>query len=123
MTEESSQAAVGREGCLTRISRWATAPLVIPLLTGLSFATSTVFALACFGGRGFIRGFIEGGGWGMAVILLIPGIGLGFLLRRAVMRIRDAGRFRRDIWVVVGEGLAWLVAGFVQWMLCVFLSI
>ena len=43
MAHESLPAGVRPEGRLAPISRRATAPLVIPLLTGLSFAASTVF--------------------------------------------------------------------------------
>lgn len=119
MAEETLQAGVEPEDRLARLSRWATAALVIPLLTGLSFAASTVFGFVYSGGRGFIEDVV----WPLAIILLIPGIGLGFPLRRVVIRIRDTGRFRRDIWVVVGVGLAWILAGFVQSMLFIFSSI
>ena len=50
----------------------------------------------------------------MSIVCLILGFGLGFPLRRAVMRIRATGRPRAGIWVVLGVGLAWIVAGFVQ---------
>lgn len=119
MAGKNPQAGVEPEGYLARVSRWATTPWVIPLLSGLSFAASTVFAFESTVGPGFFEDVV----WPLAIILSIPGIGLGFPLRRAVIRIRDTGRFRPDIWVVVGIGLAWTLAGFVQSMLFIFSSI
>jgi hypothetical protein len=123
MTEESSQAAVGREGCLIRISRWATAPLVIPLLTGLSFAASTVLAFAGTGVQGY--SFFQGKDLdqlSMMRFCLILGIGLGFPLRGAMVRIRDTGLSTRAILVMVGVWLAWGLALFVQWSVLIFNS-
>jgi uncharacterized RDD family membrane protein YckC len=116
MAQESSQPSVRPEGRLATISRWATAFPVIPLLTGLTFAASTVFACVAAGAGDWLLSML-----GFAIPLLIVGIGLGFLLRRAMMRIRDSGRPGPRIWVVVGVGLVWILAFFGQFVIFAFL--
>jgi cation transport ATPase len=123
MTQVDSQASGPPEGRLAAMSRWATAPLVIPLLTGLSFVGSTVFAFVTFW-----QGFFGDEGKDlrvlpMAILCLIVGICLGFPLRRTMMRIRDEGQPRADNWVVVGVALAWLLLLFVQYTIFYALSL
>jgi len=114
MARESSQAALEPEGCLARMSRWATAFLVIPMLTGLSFAASTIFFyLTCFP-PGFSH---DPEALPIPIVCFVLGVGLGFLLRRVMIRVRDAGRPRTGIWVVVGWGLAWIAAYYLQYLL------
>jgi len=96
------------------MSRWATAPLVIPLLTGLSFAASTVFVYLSFFSPGFSH---DPEALPVPIVCLILGVGLGFPLRRAMIRVRDTGRPRTGIRVVAGIGLAWILAYLVQWLL------
>jgi len=121
MARERSQADLAREVCLARMSRWATSGLVIPLLTGLSFAVSTAF-LDLLWGLVYEAEFFHllvSEPWPLPwpvvpVVNLVLGFGLGFPLRWAMRRIRATGRPSAGIPVAVGVGLAWLFAGTVQ---------
>lgn len=124
MAEKSSQVGVGTESSqelvpqwatisLARMSGWATAPPVIPLLTGLSFAASTAFLIPIMP-PGFLR-FIASPPWLLLpFVCLVLGVGLGFPLRRALMRILDTDRPSTGTRVVLGVGLAWIAAGLLQ---------
>ena len=119
MAHESLPAGARPEGRLAFISRWATAPLVIPLLTGLSFAASTVFVYVSWS-PGFSH---HPEALPIPIVCFVLGVGLGVPLRRAVMRIRDTGRPRTGIWVVAGVGLAWILAFPVQLYLLIVMSV
>lgn len=113
MAQEGVQTSVRSDGRLASVSRWVTRSPVIPLLTALSFVASTVFAYILLEdqGHGFY-GMREA--LPMAIGSLILGIGLGPFLRRAMMRIRDAGPSRPDIGILARVGLAWILAFLVQ---------
>jgi hypothetical protein len=118
MVQQSSQPSVRPEGRLATISRWATALLVIPALTGLTFAAGTVFAHVAAGVGDWLA---DASTLVFAIPCLIVGIGLGFPQRWAVMQIRDAGPLVPAIAILVGVVLAWMLAFLVQLGLLVFL--
>ena len=126
MTQETSQAGVRPEGCLASMSRWATTLLVIPLLTGLSFVASTVFACVYGMGGGWRDGWLSSGRlwvvWVAVIFSFIVGVGLGIVLRDTMMRIRDTGRIMEGIWGLVGVGFAWILAFFVQFAYFILVS-
>lgn len=113
MAEEIPQAGVDREDLLARVSQWAVTYPVIPLLTGLSFAASSAF-LCLVMPPGFFS-FLLSWPWFMIPdVCLILGIGLGFPLRQVLMRIGDKERPKTDKWILVGVGLAWILACLAQ---------
>jgi len=121
MARKSSQATQEGEGCLARMSRWATALLVIPLLTGLSFAASTVL-LSLYMPPGYVSYYPEN--LSIPIVCLILGFGLGFLLRWALIRIRTRGLSSTvGVLVVVGVASAWFVAVVAQVTLYFILTI
>jgi len=98
---------------LAHVSRWAMAPLVMPLLTSLSFAASTAF-LCLIMPPGFFSLLLSWPWFLMPCACLILGFGLGNLLRGVLIRIGDKKQPKTDKWVLVGTGLAWILAFLVQ---------
>lgn len=108
MAEERLQENLQAEDRRATMSRWATAPLVIPLLTGLDFVATTVFAYLGAQGNYGHGSYGISNALPMAIICFVLGVGLGFLLRQGVERRLDSKSGLVPALVVVGA--LWVVA-------------
>jgi hypothetical protein len=109
---QASQAGASRENRLAAVLHWVTAPLAIPVLTGLNFVATTVFAYV------LCRGDYGHGSYGihealpMAIFCLCVGVPLGYYLRWGVeCELHHAPGLIRALLVV---GVVWVGAFVVQ---------
>lgn len=112
MAPEDSHASTQLDDFLATMSRWATFPPVIPLLTGLCFVASTVFVYVwvdCspWSGHG---SYDISDALPMAIVCFVLGVGVGLPLLRGVVRIRDTGKPRPGIRVLAAVGATWVLA-------------